>query len=90
VRDARNLGDFAWATDACPICGPEHAKRGCGAVLPVALLVDERSTVVLAYRCPDGHDWTSGYDRAFALNHAEAARLEVWLEPHWPEASTER
>lgn len=88
MGEITTLGELAWTTDGCPKCGGDDFAEGCAAVLPVALLIDDGSSVVLAYRCRHGHDWTSGYDRAFAIAHAEASRQQLEREgdPHWPSA----
>lgn len=84
------IGDFGWTSDACPRCGAEDAAEGCAAVLPVALMVDDSETIVLAYRCRHGHDWTTSWDRTFALGHAEASQHQLGGlgAPHWPDVPT--
>lgn len=80
------LAEFAWTSDACEKCGASHFDEGCCAVLPVALMIDDGETVVFAYRCRHGHDWTTAYQRDFAIEHGEASRRELADAPHWPDA----
>lgn len=84
-RIERIPDEFAWATDGCPKCGAAHWERGCAAVLPVALLEQDATSIVLAYRCACGHDWTSGYERVFAVSHAVQSEKELRAgAPHFP------
>lgn len=49
-------------------------------------MIDDGETIVLAYRCPHGHDWTTAYQRRFAVEHGEASQRELTTSPHWPSA----
>lgn len=85
-REPLQSGSLGFCVDACEECAdwarvglhPQARESGCYACLPMSLRVGPKgSGFVMGYRCADGHEWQTAWDRMTAFGHSTRSRSQI-------------